>query len=380
MIHSKLPNQGITIFTTMSKLAAEADAVNMGQGFPGFPIDTKLIGLVEKYMEKGWNQYAPMSGVIPLRRAISQKLLSTYGRNYDPETEINVTAGATQAIFTAITALVNEGDEVVLFAPAYDCYAPAIQVNGGKPVWIQLHYPDYSIQWNELKKVINHRTRMIIINSPLNPGASVLSTDDMEELQKIVAETDIIVLSDEVYEHIVFDGRQHQSAARFSKLAEQSLLVFSFGKTFHATGWKMGYIAGPAPLIAEFRKIHQYNVFSCNSPIQYAIAEYMEEPEHYKYLPDFYQRKRDYFLHLLEGSRFRWKPAAGSYFQLLNYSEISREKDTDIAIKWTKEHRISSIPLSVFYPDPVQESVLRFCFAKEDAELEMAAEILREIK
>jgi len=379
MIHSKLPYQGTTIFSVMSQLAHETGAVNLGQGFPGFGIDEKLISLVNKAMTNELNQYAPMPGVAALRNAIADKIFLSYGRRYDSETEITITAGATQAIFTAITALIHPDDEVIVFAPAYDCYAPAIEVNGGKPVWIELHYPDYTIHWDEIKKRINHRTRMIIINSPLNPGATVMSNTDMEELQKIVSGTDIIVLSDEVYEHIIFDGEQHQSCARFPALADQSMIVYSFGKTFHATGWKMGYIVGPAEFMAEFRKIHQYNVFSCNTPVQYALAEYMSDPATYLNLPSFYQKKRDFFLHLLEGSLFQWTPARGSYFQLLNYSEITKDKDTDVAIQWTKNNGIASIPLSVFYPEPVQENVLRFCFAKEDAELERAASILKKI-
>ena len=379
MIKSKLPNVGTTIFTVMSKLAVENNAVNLGQGFPGFQMDNRLSDLVHHYMIKGFNQYAPMQGVVELRRTLAEKIEKAYGHAYDWNDEITITAGGTQAIYTAITALVHEGDEVILFAPAYDCYAPAIELNGGKPIWVELNFPDYSIDWEHVKKVINHRTRMIVINSPHNPSGRCLSANDMKILEKIVDGTDIVVLSDEVYEHIIFDGQRHESIARYPKLAAQSMAVFSFGKTFHNTGWKMGYIVGPNELMREFRKVHQFNVFSCNTPVQYALHDYMQDENTYLTLPAFYQEKRDYFLSLIAGSRFTWKPAAGTYFQSLSYRGISDEADTDLAIRLTKEFKIASIPCSVFYPDKLDEQVLRFCFAKENAILEEAASILKSI-
>ncbi len=376
---SKLPNVGTTIFTVMSKLAVESGAVNLGQGFPGFAMDEKLSNLVHQYMIKGFNQYAPMQGIPELRKIISEKIHSCYGHRYDWSEEITITSGGTQAIFTAITALIHENDEVILFPPAYDCYAPAIELNGGKPVYAELRYPDYHINWEQVKKLVNHKTRMILINSPHNPSGTCLSESDMLELSKIVAGTDIIVLSDEVYEHIVFDGEKHESIARYPQLVPNSLAVFSFGKTFHNTGWKMGYITGPTHLMTEFRKVHQYNVFSCNTPIQYALADYLQDSITYLSLPQFYQQKRDYFLDKIKDSRFHFVPCKGTYFQLLNYSDISADKDVELAKKFTTENGIASIPCSVFYPDHLDEKVLRFCFAKEEETLTKAASLLCKI-
>ncbi|MDZ4822359.1 MAG: methionine aminotransferase [Flavobacteriales bacterium] len=373
---SKLPSISTSIFTTMSKLAGEHGAVNLGQGFPNFPIDPMLGKLVEKYIAQGFNQYAPMQGVPELRKALVEKVKKLYGRIYDWNDEITITAGGTQAIFTAITALVHENDEVVLFAPAYDCYSPAIELNGGIPVWIELYCPDYKINWELVRKRVNHRTRMIIINTPHNPCGTILTNDDLTELEKIISGTDIIVLSDEVYEHILFDKQRHESVARYPKLADQSFIVFSFGKTYHITGWKMGYILGPAALMNEFRKVHQFNVFSCNTPVQYALTEYMEDESRWTTLPKFYQQKRNFFLAQLKGSRFSWKPSAGSYFQLLNYENISAEKDVSVAMEWTRKHKVTGIPVSVFYPNGNADKVLRFCFAKDDETLEKAGEIL----
>lgn len=363
----------------MSKLATEHKAINLGQGFPGFPMDMKLAELVQKYMVRGHNQYAPMQGVLELRQVLSKKILSSYGHEYNADTEITVTSGGTQAIFTAITALVHEDDEVIMFAPAYDCYAPAVELNGGKPVWVNLDYPDYKINWEGVKKLVNHRTRLIIINSPHNPSGTCMSESDMRELVKIVSGTDIFVLSDEVYEHMVYDGKQHQSVSRFPELAKQSFVVFSFGKTFHNTGWKMGYICGPQEMMTEYRKVHQYNVFSCNTPIQYALAEYMEDTDKYLSLPDFYQRKRDCFIKSVSGSRFQIVPASGTYFQLLGYESMFKEKDTDLAMRLTREFGIASIPCSVFYPEATDQNVLRFCFAKDEESLNEAGNILRMI-
>lgn len=379
MILSKLPNVGTTIFTTMSKLATEVGAVNLGQGFPGFAMDMQLGKLVEHHINKGHNQYAPMPGVLELRQLLAAKIKKMYGHEYAAADEITITAGGTQAIYTAITALVQEGDEVILFAPAYDCYAPAVELNGGKCVWYNLQYPEYKVNWEQVKKLVNHRTRMIVINTPHNPTGTCLSSNDMRELEKIVSGTDIIILSDEVYEHIVFDGQQHQSVARYPKLAAQSMAVYSFGKTFHNTGWKMGYICGPAELMNEFRKVHQFNVFSCNTPVQYALADYMQDENKYLALPKFYEEKRNYFLNEIKNSRFKFSPSAGTYFQSLCYQGMFEEKDTDLAIRLTKEFKIASIPCSVFYPDQLDEKVLRFCFAKDEEVLAQAGSILRNI-
>jgi methionine transaminase len=379
VIKSKLPHVGTTIFTTMSALAVETGAINLGQGFPGFSMDMHLGKLVDKYISKGYNQYAPMPGVLELRQLLSNKIKKLYQHEYNALTEITITAGGTQAIYTAITALIHVGDEVILFAPAYDCYAPAVELNGGTCVWVNMHYPDYNINWDEVKKAITPRTKMIITNSPHNPTGACMSQADMQELEKIITDTEIILLSDEVYEHITFDNKPHESAARYPAIAKQSLLVFSFGKTFHNTGWKMGYICGSEYLMKEFRKVHQYNVFSCNTPVQYALAEYMEDENKYLQLPTFYEAKRDYFLKSIEGTRLQYTPTRGTYFQLLSYKNLYQEKDTDIAIRLTKEFKIASIPCSVFYPNNLDENVLRFCFAKEEEVLAEAGKIIRNI-
>jgi len=377
---SKLPNVPTSIFAKMSKLAATHNAINLSQGFPDFKSSEVLIDLVVKAMKDGFNQYAPMQGLLSLREAIAHKIHQLYNYSYDPETEITVTAGGTQAIFTIITAFVHPGDEVIIFAPAYDCYAPAISLNGGKVVEIVLSTPDYHVPWENVKAQVSEKTKMIIINSPHNPTGALLSEADMKELESIVKNTGIIVLSDEVYEHIIFDKNSHQSVARFPELVKNSFLVASFGKTFHNTGWKMGYCAAPEDLMSEFRKVHQFNVFNVNHPIQVALAEYLKEPEHYLALPDFYQSKRDYFLNLIEPSSFKFKPASGTYFQLLHYNDITQENDEVFADRLTSEFGIASIPVSVFYETKLDLKVLRFCFAKKDETLEKAAEIINRIK
>lgn len=380
VIGSKLPNVGTTIFTVMSQLASDNNAINLSQGFPDFQCDNHLISLVNKYMQAGANQYAPMAGLMSLREIISQKTESLYSSKYDPETEITITAGATQAIFTAISAIIREGDEVIIFEPAYDCYQPAIILNGGKTIYLQLKAPNYNIDWEEVKKVLNYRTKMIIINTPHNPTGSIITAGDMAKLEKLVKGTDIVIISDEVYEHIIFDGYEHQSVARFPKLAERSFIVSSFGKTFHTTGWKMGYCVAPKNLMAEFRKVHQFLVFSCNTPIQYALAEYLKNENNYSQLGLFYQNKRDFFLKRIKNSNFKFEPASGTYFQLLKYSNISQDKDNDFAIRLTKEFKIASIPISGFYHNSIDNKVLRFCFAKKEETLEKAAEILNQIQ
>lgn len=379
LISSKLPNVGTTIFTVMSKLAVEHNAINLSQGFPDFNCDKDLIGLVNKYMLAGNNQYAPMAGLMSLRETIAAKTEEIYSAKYDPETEITVTAGATQAIFTAISAIIREGDEVIIFEPAYDCYQPAIELNGGKTIYLQLKAPNYSIDWEELKKVVNHHTKMIIINTPHNPTGSIMTAGDMARLEKLTKGTDIVIISDEVYEHIIFDGYEHQSVARYPRLAERSFIISSFGKTFHTTGWKIGYCVAPKNLMAEFRKVHQFMVFCCNTPIQHALAEYLKNKSNYKNLGTFYQKKRDYFINLIKNSKFNFEPASGTYFQLLRYNAISKEKDTNFSIRLTKEFGVASIPISVFYHNAVDNRVLRFCFAKKEETLEKAAEILNKI-
>jgi methionine aminotransferase len=378
-ISSKLPKSGTSIFSVMSALANEQNALNLSQGFPSFDCNTHLKELVNKYIQDKKNQYAPMPGILALREAIAKKTEELYSTKYNPETEITLTAGATQAIYSAISALINEGDEVIVFEPAYDCYVPAIELNGGKAVYAQLKFPNYKVDWDEVKKLVKRQTKMIIINTPNNPTGSIFTAADMAKLEKIVKNTDIIILSDEVYEHIIFDKFEHQSVARYPKLAERSVIVSSFGKTFHTTGWKIGYVVAPEKLMIEFRKVHQFLVFSVNTPIQYAYADFLQLKEEYFGLGKFYQEKRDYFLQQIKGSRFEPLPCSGTYFQLLKYNKISEEKDTEIAKKFTIENKIASIPVSVFYHKPTDHNVLRFCFAKDNETLEKAGAILKKI-
>jgi methionine aminotransferase len=378
-INSKLPNIGTTIFTVMSGLAKEYNAINLSQGFPDFGCHPKLLELAQKHLTAGFNQYAPMTGAQPLREVISELLQNCYGAVYHPDTEITITAGATQGIYTCIAAFINKGDEVIVFEPAYDCYIPAIDVHGGIVKSSHLEYPNFTINWNTVRNTITDKTKMIIINSPHNPSGTTLSENDLLELQKLVAGKNIIVVSDEVYEHMVFDGKPHQSVARFKDLAAQSIIVSSFGKTIHATGWKIGYVAAPKELMLEFRKVHQFLVFCVNHPFQLALADYLKDESTYKGLHQFYQAKRDYFRKLVSGSRFVMEPCTGTYFQLLNYKNITDEKDTDLAIRLTKENGLASIPLSVFYTNQEQQQLLRFCFAKKEETLEKAAEIICKI-
>ncbi len=378
-IKSKLPNVGTTIFTVMSQLASKYDAINLSQGFPNFKIDQELVGLVNQGMIKGYNQYAPMPGLLSLREAIASKTNTLYGSDYHPETEVTVTDGATQAIFTAISACITPGDEVIIFKPAYDSYEPAITLFGGTIVPVQLSTPDFSINWKEVATKITSKTKMVIINTPHNPSGMVMSRNDMLELEKLLSGTNIILLSDEVYEHIIFDGQEHQSAARFAGLAERAFITASFGKTFHTTGWKLGYCIAPKALMDEFRKVHQFNVFCCNHPMQYALSEYLKTPEKYLSLSAFYQEKRDLFLSLVKDSRFTKIPSSGTYFQLLDYSIITNEGDVAFAERLTKEHKIASIPVSVFNLNEKDDKVLRFCFAKTEETLKRAADVLCKI-
>lgn len=379
LIKSKLPQVGTTIFTVMSQLANEHNALNLSQGFPDFKGDDKLFNLVADAMHQGLNQYAPMAGLMALREQIVQKTANLYNVNYNPETEITITAGGTQAIYTVIAATISEGDEVIIFIPAYDCYGPAVELNGGKVVYIQLLAPEYTVNWNLVKKLITQRTKMIIINTPHNPTGKILDKNDMLALEKIVSNTNIIILSDEVYEHIIFDKQKHQSVCKFPKLAERSFIISSFGKTFHNTGWKIGYCLAPSNLMKEFRKAHQFIVFSVNTPLQHALAEYLKNENTYLELGNFYQQKRDFFVDSIKDSKFEIIPSKGTYFQLLSYRNISNEKDTEFAVRLTKEYKLASIPVSVFYQKNVDEKILRFCFAKKEETLERAAEILNKV-
>ena len=378
-LRSKLPNTGTSIFAVMSHLAASHKAINLAQGYPDFPTSPKLIELVSKAMKAGHNQYAPMPGIYSLREVISEKIEQLYGHSYDPEKEITVTAGATQAIYTIVSAFIHPGDEVIIFGPAYDCYDPSVRLNGGLPVEVKLKAPHYRIDWEQVRQKINPRTRMIILNTPHNPTGTLVTEEDMRTLEQIVTENGLILLSDEVYEHLVFDGLSHQGAARYPGLAQNSFIVASFGKIFHNTGWKMGYCAAPEPLMSEFRKVHQFNVFSVNHPVQKALAIFLSDASNYDYLQGFFEEKRNMFLRSLKGSRFEMIPSQGTYFQLLDYSKISDEKDTEIAKRWTVENGISSIPVSVFYQDGTDDKVLRFCFAKSEETLKKGAEILQKL-
>jgi methionine aminotransferase len=374
---SKLPKVGTTIFTVMSGLAAQHGAINLSQGFPDFECAPKLRELVTKYFNAGLNQYPPMAGIPKLREAIAEKVSSLYGAAYDPDTEVTVVPGATYGIFTAVTAFVRPGDEVIVFEPTYDSYVPAIEVNGGTAVPVRLRYPDYSIDWEAVRAAITPKTRMILVNTPNNPTTSVFSAEDMGMLDHLLRGTGIVVVSDEVYEHIVFDGHAHQSVARFPGLAARSVVVSSFGKTYHVTGWKTGYALAPRDLMAEFRKVHQFNAFVANGPLQHVLADYMQDKAAYLELAAFYQQKRDFFLAGVEGSRFRVLPSRGTFFQNLAYDAISEEKDTDLAVRLTKEKGIASIPLSAFYRDGHCDRVLRFCFAKSTETLQRGTDILR---
>jgi methionine transaminase len=378
-LHSKLPSVGTTIFTVMSKLATDVGAINLSQGFPDFDCDPALVDAVARHMREGRNQYAPMQGVPALRQALAAKLESLYGSVYSPETEITVTSGGTEAIFDVVAAIVHPGDEVIVFEPCYDSYVPAIEVNGGKAVVVSLRYPEYAVPWDEVRAAITPQTRLIMLNSPHNPAATVLGPSDMEELTRTVEGTEIAILSDEVYEHIIFDGVRHESMARYDALRARSFIIGSFGKTYHVTGWKVGYVAAPAALTAEFRKVHQFVTFSTNTPIQHALAEFVAEKRGYPELAAFYQRKRDLFLKLIEGSRWRPLPSRGTYFQLLDYSAITREDDMALVVRLAKEHGVASIPTSAFLYNQSAPPVLRFCFAKKDETLKAAAERLRDL-
>lgn len=379
-ISSKLPNTGLSIFSVMTALADEYKAINLSQGFPDFAPDEHLLKLVTKHINAGHNQYAPMPGVLKLRENIAKHTARHYDLQLDPDLEITVSAGAAQAIYTVITAVIREGDEVIIFEPSYDSYIPAIKLNQGIPRTIELNAPNFKINWNEVKKLLTIKTRMIIINSPHNPTGSLLDEADMKALNTLVAGTDILVLADEVYEHIHFDGHAHESVAKYPALFNQSFIIRSFGKSSHTTGWKIGYCLAPAYLSLEFRRVHQFLVFSVNTPMQYAFADYLEDLSCFDKLSAFYQQKRDYFVSLLKEAPFKLLPSKGTYFLLASYADISQEKEKDFAVRLTREFGVATIPLSSFYTNPRENQLVRFCFAKDDATLEKASLRLQSLK
>lgn len=375
-IRSKLPATGTTIFTVMSALATQHSAVNLGQGFPDFPMSEELTGLVAAAMKNGYNQYAPMPGWMPLRETIAEKIFRLYGRQVNPDTEITITPGGTYAIFSALTTILRPGDEVIIMQPNYDSYVPNVLVNGGVPVLIDLDLPGYTVNWPKVKAAITERTKAILLNSPHNPTGSILSAEDLEQLAAIVAGTDIFIVSDEVYEHIVFDGASHQSMLRYPGLYERSFVCFSFGKLYHCTGWKIGYCVAPPKFTAEFRKMHQFNAFSTNTPMQVALGQYLAQPETYNMLPTFYQRKRDVFIELMNQTRFSLFHSAGSYFICATYERLSDQADQEFAVRLTKEAGVTVIPVSAFYTSGKDDKVIRFCFGKNESTLERAVEKL----
>jgi methionine transaminase len=378
-IRSKLTSTGVSIFAVMSRLAEEHGAINLSQGFPDFDCAPELVEAVARCMREGHNQYAPMPGVPVLREAVSAKIERIYGRRYDPGTEIVVTSGATEGLFSALTALVHAGDEVILFQPAYDSYLPAVQLSGGVPRFVTLRPPSYRIDWDEVRRAVAPRTRVIVLNSPHNPTGTILDASDIRELASLLNTTDAVVVADEVYEHIVFDGARHESLARYSAIAERAVVISSFGKTYHATGWKVGYCAAPAPLAAEVARVHQFVTFAVNGAIQRAYAEFITRDPECAALAPFYQRKRDRFLALLAGSRFRPLPCRGTYFQMVDYSAITDEPDRDFAVRLIREHGVAAVPISPFLVGEAAGPLLRFCFAKRDETLARAAERLREV-
>tara|TARA_B100000401_G_scaffold401474_2_gene313821 strand:+ start:2809 stop:3957 length:1149 start_codon:yes stop_codon:yes gene_type:complete len=372
----KLPNVPESIYPVMTGLAIKHNAINLAQGFPGYGVDEELMKLVNKYMLLGKNQYAPMMGVPELRSRLADKMEELYGYGYDPNTEICVTVGATQGIFTAVSTVVNQGDEVIIIDPAFESYEPVIKFNGGKVKRSPLKSGSFEIDWDDIQSKVTKKTRMLIVNTPQNPTGKVFSRQDIHKLRQTVANTNIIILSDEVYEHIVFDGNEHESIAKYPDLAERSFIVYSLGKTYHITGWRMGYVCAPKELMKEFVRAHQYQVYSIPTPLQYALSEYMLKKEKYLELSQFFQEKRDFFLKCVEGSKFVPAPCSGSYFQLLDYSAITKENDVEFAKRLTIEKKVASIPISLFYESKRQDNMLRFCFAKDLEDLERGAEKL----
>ncbi len=379
-IQSKLPNVGTTIFTEMSVLAQQYKAINLGQGFPDFLMDSAITDLVNEAMQKGHNQYVHMNGLPVLREGLAEKVKELYNTDIDANDEITVTPGGTYAIYTAFTTILQKGDEVIVFEPAYDSYIPNIEINGGVAVPISLSYPDYSINWDLVKEKINAKTKAIIINSPHNPSGALLQDADLKKLSELVLGTGIFIISDEVYEHLVFDNKEHLSVLKYPELYERSFVCFSFGKTYHCTGWKMGYCIAPPSLMKEFRKVHQFNCFTCNSPTQFALAAYIKNKEAYLGLGKFLQGRRDYFMEAMKATKFKPLPSYGSYFQLYSYDGISEETEKELAVRLIKEYGVATIPVSAFYNTAVENKVLRFCFAKKEETLQEAANRLINVK
>jgi methionine transaminase len=379
IFQSKLPNVGTTIFTVMSGLATKMGAINLGQGFPDFPMDQVLVELVAKAMKDGYNQYAPMPGHPPLLETLAEKIEFLYKHSVHPLSEITVTPGGTYAIYTALSTILQAGDEVIVFEPAYDSYIPNILMNGAVPVAVPLEYPSYKIDWEKARKAKTAKTKAIVLNSPHNPTGAVLSEDDIEELRRLVYDTNIFIVSDEVYEHIILDGKPHCSILRYPDLLERSFVCFSLGKVFNCTGWKLGYCVAPEPLTKEFRKFHQFNAFSCFTPTQVALASFLKEPSHYLSMPDFMQKKRDFFQELMSATRFRALPTHGSYFQIYSYKDISDEPDSEFAKTLVAQCGVAAIPVSAFYQSAKDDKVLRFCFAKKSTTIEQAVERLKRI-
>ena len=379
-IQSKLPNVGTTIFTEMSVLAQQYKAINLGQGFPDFLMDSAITDLVNEAMQKGHNQYVHMNGLPALREGLAEKVKELYNTDIDPNDEITVTPGGTYAIYTAFTTILQKGDEVIVFEPAYDSYIPNIEINGGVAVPISLSYPDYSINWDLVKEKINAKTKAIIINSPHNPSGALLQDADLKKLSELVLGTGIFIISDEVYEHLVFDNKEHLSVLKYPELYERSFVCFSFGKTYHCTGWKMGYCIAPPSLMKEFRKVHQFNCFTCNSPTQFALATYIKNKEAYLGLGKFLQERRDYFMEAMKATKFKPLPSYGSYFQLYSYDGISEETEKELAVRLIKEYGVATIPVSAFYNIAIENKVLRFCFAKKEETLQEAANRLINVK
>lgn len=376
LLHSKLPQSGNSIFSEMTALANRHGALNLSQGFPDYAVDPRLVALVAEAMKDGFNQYAPMPGVPALRERIAEKYKSFYGLDVDYQDEITITSGATQAIFDIIGAMVENGDEVIIFEPAYDSYAPSVQLFGGKVVPVQLYAPDFKIDWDEVKAKMSNRTKMIIINNPGNPSGTVWKHEYLLALERLTHGTDIFVLSDEVYEHLVFDGQRHLTVALYPELRMRSFVVASFGKLLHSTGWKLGYCIAPKSLTAEVRKVHQFNVFSANMPMQVAIAKYLDDPDYYGELSVFFQRKRDFVISGLRHSKFNVRPSQGSYFLLLNYGNLSDKEELDYAVELTEKYGVALIPTVAFYHNNIQQKTLRLCFAKKEETLAEAVDIL----
>ncbi|MBS4066667.1 MAG: methionine aminotransferase [Chitinophagaceae bacterium] len=378
-IQSKLPHIGTNIFTVMSTLATEHNAINLGQGFPDYPMSEELVAKVNEAMRRGNNQYAPMPGLVALRESIAEKVAYLYNAPIDPATEITITPGGTYAIYTAFTTILQPGDEVIVFEPCYDSYIPNIEINGAKAVPLPLTYPDYKIDWDLVRETINPKTKAIIINTPHNPTGSVVDKQDIEELKKVTAGTNIFIVSDEVYEHLIFDDLPHESMLKYPELLQRSFVCFSFGKTYHCTGWKLGYCIAPAAMMREYRKVHQFNCFTCFTPAQVALAEFIKNKEAYLSLPRFMQQKRDYFIELMKNTKFDLLTTHGSYFVCASYGRISDESDKDLAIRLTKETGVATIPVSAFYHDAKDDKVVRFCFSKQNRTLQQAVERLMKL-